>query len=179
MLSMCRRNQRSPNTDIDRMRNDKMMSLLTCSIVLSILTITSAFPDQTNPFDLCDTPIPDDKNDCGIAGVWRNQLQSVMKFTCVAGHIEGQYYTAVGNADGFYDFAGKFQMPDQNTTVLGWVVAFNNLLYGNSNSTTAWSGIHYGHEGIIHTHWLLTHYFPRANLWRTTTMNHDDFNKVC
>ncbi|WAR17365.1 hypothetical protein MAR_031959 [Mya arenaria] len=90
MLSMCRRNQRSPNTDIDRMRNDKMMSLLTCSIVLSILTITSAFPDQTNPFDLCDTPIPDDKNDCGIAGVWRNQLQSVMKFTCVAGHIEGQ-----------------------------------------------------------------------------------------
>ena len=128
---------------------------------------------------LCDLAVPDHQNECGIAGVWRNQLQSVMKFTCIGGHIEGKYFTAVGNADGFYTLSGKYLKPDDDTTVVGWVVAFSNDMYGNSNSTTAWSGIHYADEGTLYTHWLLTHFYPRAQLWKTTMINHDDFKKVC
>ncbi|KAH3798151.1 hypothetical protein DPMN_151741 [Dreissena polymorpha] len=51
--------------------------------------------------------VPDHQNECGIAGVWRDQLQSVMKFTCVGGHIDGTYFTAVGKADGFYELSGN------------------------------------------------------------------------
>ncbi|KAH3878147.1 streptavidin-V2-like [Dreissena polymorpha] len=135
--------------------------------------------DEDNPFCLCEIPIPNDQNECGIAGVWRNQLKSVMKFTCVGGHIDGQYFTAVGKADGFYQLSGKYLKPDNDTTLLSWIVAYRNELYGNSNSTVAWSGIHYADEGTLYTHWLLTHFYPRPRLWKTTMINHDDFQKVC
>ncbi|KAH3798126.1 streptavidin-V2-like [Dreissena polymorpha] len=141
-----------------------------CSVALG------AEISRDNPFG-CN--VPDHQNECGIAGVWRNQLQSVMKFTCVGGHIDGTYFTAVGKADGFYELSGKYLKPDNNTTIVGWVVAFSNDLYGNSNSTTAWSGIHYADNGTLYTHWLLTRFQPRPNLWMTTTVNHDDFERVC
>lgn len=120
-------------------------------------------------------------NHCGIAGLWENQHKSVMEFTCKDGHLNGRYNTAVGHADDYYNLTGKYTMsgPDGSDCVMGWVVTFNNKIFGNSNSTCAWSGIHYESEHIIRTHWVLTHWHPLGDAWQTTTINHDDFVSIC
>ncbi|XP_053399051.1 streptavidin-V2-like [Mercenaria mercenaria] len=121
------------------------------------------------------------ENHCGIAGLWTNQLKSVMEFTCKDGHLNGRYNTAVGVADDYYNLTGKYTMsgPNGADCVMGWVVTYNNKVLGNSNSTCAWSGIHYANEHIIRTHWVLTHWHPLADSWQTTTINHDDFVSLC
>ncbi|XP_045170216.2 streptavidin-V2-like [Mercenaria mercenaria] len=121
------------------------------------------------------------ENHCGIAGLWTNQLKSVMEFTCKDGHLNGRYNTAVGQADDYYSLTGKYTMsgPNGADCVMGWVVSFNNKVFGNSNSTAAWSGIHYAHEHVIRTHWVLTRWHPLEDIRKTTTINHDDFVSLC
>lgn len=123
--------------------------------------------------------IPFELNQCLLAGKWKNQLQSVMEITCQDGQVDGRYNTAVGNAGNFYKLAGRYTLAGENDTVLSWTVSWNNNLYGNSESSTAWSGIHYYEEGIIRTQWILTRYKTRPNLWQTAMIGHDEFERVC
>lgn len=119
--------------------------------------------------------------DCGITGTWKNELNSTVVFTsCKDGQIEGKYNTAVGNASDFYVLTGRYTLsgPKKDVVELGWVVAWNNTQYGNSNSVTSWNGIYYPKEGIIHTQWILTSYAERKDLWETSLINHDEFKRV-
>lgn len=128
----------------------------------------------------CQT-IPSEHNQCGLAGKWKNQLQSVMEITCQDGQVNGRYNTAVGLAQDFYDIAGRYTMAGENMTdtVLSWAVSWNNNVFGNSNSSTAWSGIHYDEEGIIRTQWILTRYKTRPDIWQTSMIGHDEFERIC
>lgn len=128
----------------------------------------------------CST-IPDELNHCRVAGKWKNQLKSVMEITCQSGQVTGKYNTAVGRAQDYYDIAGRYTLagPNMTDTIISWTVSWNNLVYGNSNSSTAWTGIHYAEEGIIRTQWILIRYQTRPNLWQTSMIGHDEFERVC
>ncbi|XP_060588446.1 streptavidin-V2-like [Ruditapes philippinarum] len=120
------------------------------------------------------------KDDCGVAGTWKNQLWSKVTFSCKNGQITGKYNSAVGNAEDYYSLTGRYTRAgtDDNAVVLGWVVSWNNEVFGNSNSSTSWSGIYYPDERIIRTQWLLTRFKARNDYWETTMVNHDEFSPI-
>ena len=71
--------------------------------------------------------------------IWQNELGSVMKFTAWdtnEGSVDGSYCSSVGNAAFNYDLRGTF---DTCGETIGWGVTWQND-FGDSNSTTAWSG---------------------------------------
>jgi hypothetical protein len=121
-----------------------------------------------------------DVYDCGVAGTWKNQLGSKVTFSCKNGQINGKYNSAVGNAEDYYSLTGRYTRAgtDNNAVVLGWVVSWNNEMFGNSNSSTSWSGIYYPNERIIRTQWLLTRFKERNDYWDTTMVNHDEFTPI-
>jgi len=80
--------------------------------------------------------------------------------------ISGEYFTAVGDAEGIYDLSGR---TNEDNTVLGFSVAWQNS-YGNSESVTAWSGEYHSDEDVIVTTWLLTIQTEEANDWKSTTV---------
>ncbi|XP_045181202.2 streptavidin-like [Mercenaria mercenaria] len=130
--------------------------------------------------DDCQT-VPMEPNECGLAGKWKNQLKSEMKIICQNGEVTGKYNTAVGRASNYYQLVGRYTRVGTNSTdtILGWSVSWNNDVYGNSNSTTSWTGIHYRDEGNIHTHWILVRYHTKPNLWKTSMIGHDEFHRTC
>ncbi|KAL3855499.1 hypothetical protein ACJMK2_014707 [Sinanodonta woodiana] len=117
---------------------------------------------------------------CGIAGNWINQLGSMMTITCWNGNLTGIYRSAVGAATDYYQLSGRYTMTgaNQKDCVLGFSVAWNNDVRGNSNSTTSWTGLYYASEGIIHTHWILTRYQQINSLWSASLIGHDDFKRA-
>ncbi|KAL3855501.1 hypothetical protein ACJMK2_014708 [Sinanodonta woodiana] len=117
---------------------------------------------------------------CGIDGNWINQLGSTMKITCRKGTLRGRYRSSVGEASDFYELSGRYTMTgaNQEDCVVGFSVAWNNDVRGNSNSTTSWTGLYYASERIIHTHWILTRYREIDSLWATNLVGHDDFRRV-
>jgi hypothetical protein len=118
--------------------------------------------------------------DCGIDGKWKNELGSTMTLTCKDGQLEGIYNTGVGQAKYDYTLSGRYTLsgPKNDVVELGWVVSWNNKLFGNSNSATSWSGIYYPEDGIIRTQWMLVRYAERKDYWSTTQINHDEFERV-
>ncbi|WAR18200.1 SAV2-like protein, partial [Mya arenaria] len=125
--------------------------------------------------DLCKTPIAEGDNQCGIAGVYQNQLESVISFTCKDGSIDGRYCSAVGEAIFFYQLAGRYLVANDNV-ILGWTVSLVNA-HGNSEAATSWTGISYSGQDTIDTQWLLV--ANKEEFWNTTTINGDTFTKVC
>ncbi|KAK3587464.1 hypothetical protein CHS0354_007956 [Potamilus streckersoni] len=117
---------------------------------------------------------------CGIAGKWKNQLGSTMQITCRKGNLRGKYRSSVGEASDFYDLSGRYTMTgvNQEDCILGFSVAWNNDVRGNSNSTTSWTGLLYASEGIIHTHWILTRYRELESMWASNLVGHDDFRRI-
>ncbi|KAH3881549.1 hypothetical protein DPMN_005475 [Dreissena polymorpha] len=52
--------------------------------------------------EMCKVPIPISYKNCSRAGVWKNELQSVMRITCINGQIRDFYCSAVGQAKSYY-----------------------------------------------------------------------------
>ncbi|KAL3855502.1 hypothetical protein ACJMK2_014709 [Sinanodonta woodiana] len=117
---------------------------------------------------------------CGISGKWKNQLGSIMEISCQDGSLSGKYSSAVGVAVGFYKLLGQYNIvgANNNDCVVGFSVAWNNDVMGNSNSTTSWTGIHYASEGMIHTHWILVRYMEPNKLWTATMVGHDVLKRI-
>lgn len=114
-----------------------------------------------------------------LNGMWKNQLGSKVRLSCNKGHIEGNYMTGVGNAEGWYDIAGRYTMTgdNQDTIIASWVVSWNNSHYGNSQSATTWNGIYYPEEETLYTHWHLVRYQPREDYWQSTYVGSDIFKR--
>ncbi|WAR26915.1 SAV-like protein [Mya arenaria] len=154
-----------------------VVDTIPCVILLVLCCLTGSDAGSCSIKALCENSIPSASNQCGKAGTWRNELSSVMKFTCRDGQIEGQYCSSVGKASYNYPMAGRYLQAEKNTTMLGWTVSWANKEQGNSESATSWTGLSYGGQNTIHTQWLLTMYSPV--LWNSTLLNTDTFNKIC
>ena len=118
---------------------------------------------------------------CGVTGNWLNQHGSCVKFTyCLNGELTGQYKSRVGEASGSYYLSGRYTIvgPNHLDIVLGFSVAWNNMVFGNSNSTTSWTGIYNDSTDKIYTTWLLTKYTTLADKWSNTLVDQDVFERV-
>ncbi|WAR24936.1 hypothetical protein MAR_010640 [Mya arenaria] len=91
-------------------------------ILLVLCCLTGSDAGSCSITTICEIPIPSGSNQCDKAGTWRNELTSVMKFSCRGGQIEGLYCCSVGKASLFYPMAGRFLQAEKNTTMLGWTV---------------------------------------------------------
>ncbi|XP_061187665.1 streptavidin-V2-like [Saccostrea echinata] len=114
---------------------------------------------------------------CALSGKWRNQLQSEMMITCKDGTIQGQYNSAVGNAEREYDIAGRYLQVNETEYIVGWSVAYKNQ-YRDARSIASWTGVFYATEGIIKTQWIRAAFQNPEDYWSTFTTNQDMFNKV-
>ncbi|KAK3590279.1 hypothetical protein CHS0354_010098, partial [Potamilus streckersoni] len=118
---------------------------------------------------------------CCWTGKLQNKLGSTMEITtCHEGSLSGKYNSSVGQAKASYDLAGRYTTAVSNNKdyIVGFSVAWNNTVLGNSQSTTSWTGIYYASEGIIHTHWILTSYRKPDDLWATNQIGHNDFKRI-
>ncbi|XP_045194647.2 streptavidin-V2-like [Mercenaria mercenaria] len=124
-------------------------------------------------------------NEYDIAGRWSNELGSKNTFRCKKGQLDGTYTSAVWNAKDYYDISGRCIEPNKGGELLDWVMAWKNKTFGNSHSTTSWSGIYYAQEKVIRIQWpqwLLTDYNgdlePPQRYWEATKINHDEFRNI-
>ncbi|NGO72182.1 hypothetical protein G5C65_28310 [Streptomyces sp. SB3404] len=114
-----------------------------------------------------------------LAGVWHNQLGSVMKLKVGDdGRLSGSYESAVGNAERTYVLTGRVDAEPaggKQGTTLGWTVSWRNE-FRNAHSNTTWSGQYFRKGGErINTQWLLTRSTTPANEWESTWVGHDEF----
>lgn len=108
-----------------------------------------------------------------LSGDWYNELGSKMTLIVNGQDVTGYYYTAVGDAEGIYDLAGR---TNDNNTVVGFSVAWQNA-YGDSESATAWSGEYHQQDDIIVTTWLLTSQTDEPDDWKSTLVGKDIFQR--
>jgi len=119
------------------------------------------------------------QNAIDLSGKWCNQLGSHMELSINGSNVDGKYYTAVGNADGSYVLRGRRLVNDDGSQNLGFVVAWENQLYKNSHSVTAWAGQAQIIDGkpTITTQWLLVRQTPSEKNWESTWVNKDIFTR--
>lgn len=115
----------------------------------------------------------------GLAGTWYNQLGSRMELTVLQGLVTGWYETAVGNASGRYDLAGRTDTDADRAQNIGWAISWENQ-GGSSDSVTAWSGQLQQIDGeeIISTTWLLTIETKPSSNWKSTLVGKDVFQRT-
>ncbi|KAH3881568.1 hypothetical protein DPMN_005494 [Dreissena polymorpha] len=74
--------------------------------------------------DMCGlNEIQSNENSCSRAGVWKNELSSVMRITCSDGEIRGMYCSAVGHVTSFYQLSGRYLVATDDTVIMGWTVS--------------------------------------------------------
>ena len=134
------------------------------------------FPDNTS----C---VPSNETDCipcNMTGNWINDLGSNVEFSCHDGLISGRYNSAVGVAKDFYILSGGYTKvgPGLNDLIVGWTVAYNNEVKGNSNSTASFTGVYYESNDTIYTTWILTRYTPAADMWTNSYIGKNVFTRV-
>lgn len=117
-----------------------------------------------------------------IAGVWYNELGSMVEFVQNANSLTGTYQTAVGDASGKYDLSGRIDSaPSDGGQAVGWVVAWTNSAHGSSHSVTSWSGqlqtSSDGQDEEIVAFWLLTSEQIPQNDWSATNVGQDVFTR--
>lgn len=78
---------------------------------------------------------------CNISGSWRNELNSTVDFIASDGTLSGKYKSAVGKAGDVYTLLGRYTIAGPDC-ILGFTVAWNNKVKGNSYSTTSWTGVY-------------------------------------
>ena len=127
--------------------------------------------------------VPNNEKDCvpcGITGNWINDLGSNVQFSCHDGRITGRYNSAVGNANDYYTLSGGYTRvgPGLNDLVVGWTVAWNNEVKGNSNSTASFTGVYYNANHTIHTTWILTRYTSVEDMWMNSNVGRNVFTRV-
>ena len=120
-----------------------------------------------------------DCNPCGIAGKWENDLGSKAEFSCEDGFLSGKYNSKVGRAEDYYLLSGRYTMvgPNQTDAVVGWSVAWKNDVFGNSNSTSSFTGVYYNSTDTIYTTWILTRYTSLADKWSNSRVGINIFTK--
>ncbi|KAH3735135.1 hypothetical protein DPMN_041597 [Dreissena polymorpha] len=91
---------------------------------------------------MCENPIDPSQNGCLRAGVWKNDLNSVMQITSSYGQIRGFYCSVVGQATSSYMLSGRYLVGTPNTVIMGWTVAWQNFKM-KTESSTSWSAISY------------------------------------
>ena len=109
-----------------------------------------------------------------------NENNSCLRFAyCRNGELTGEYMSRVGEPYGWYNLSGRYTMagPNHFDIVLGFSVAWNNAAFGNSNSTTSWTGIYSDSTGKIYTTWLLTKYTTLADQWSNTIVDQNVFHR--
>ncbi len=114
-----------------------------------------------------------------LNGDWYNELGSLMTLIVNGASITGKYHTAVGDADGLYELAGRLSLPADENRTLGFTVAWQNDRR-SVDSTTSWSGeareIN-GNQTILTT-WLLSTETTPDNDWKSTLVGKDLFTRV-
>ena len=108
-----------------------------------------------------------------LNGDWFNELGSKMTLQVNGQDVTGNYYTAVGDAEGIYELAGR---TNGTNTVGDLSVAWQNA-YGDSESATAWSGEYHEDEDMIVATWLLTSQTAEADDWKSTLVGKVTFQR--
>ncbi|CAC5383701.1 unnamed protein product [Mytilus coruscus] len=136
----------------------------------------------------CSADKKDTCDPCGITGKWVNELGSVVEITCKldspdrnsTGEIIGKYNSAVGAAKDYYPLSGRFTIPDQDpkNCIVGFVVAWNNEAYGNSDSATSFTGTYYKDTDKIYTFWILTRYKKYTDMWENSNIGNNVFTRI-
>lgn len=148
-----------------------MIAILFTLAVMAITTVV------TNG-EVC-VPVNGKTCACGISGNWTNELGSTMLLNCqltssTAGLLNGSYRSAVGQASDFYTLAGTYTKVNSDY-ILGFSVAWNNKVHGNSKSATSWTGVYYADQDKITTFWILTRYTTPANMWNNSNIGNNIF----
>ncbi|VDI56279.1 Hypothetical predicted protein [Mytilus galloprovincialis] len=96
------------------------------------------------------------------------------------GEIFEKYNSAVGNAENFYLLLGRCTIPvmEPSNCIIGFVVAWNNEAYGNSNSATSFTGTYYEDTDKIYTFWILTRYTMYADMWASNHIGQNVFTRI-
>lgn len=113
-----------------------------------------------------------------LTGTWINELGSVadIRASLKTGDLSGHYTSTVGSASGPYALVGSFQRGACHPT-FGFSVTWQSATGGDSNSTTAWSGVLV--NGTLFTTWLLTSAVDSsADVWRATRIGTDVFYRT-
>eukprot|EP00118_Oscarella_pearsei_P024433 m.306066 g.306066 ORF g.306066 m.306066 type:complete len:161 (+) comp40934_c0_seq1:46-528(+) len=119
----------------------------------------------------------------GLFGYWSNELGSCMNIKTVSkdGQFSGQYYSKVGQAKFNYALIGRYDYAASSYGTLGWTVTWTNE-HLRANSTTTWSAIYYPaalrQQEQIQSTWLLTTSKALSDVWETTLVGKDVFQKV-
>jgi hypothetical protein len=113
-----------------------------------------------------------------LNGDWYNELGSKMTLKIKGQSVSGKYQTAVGDANGIYDLAGRISVPADENRTLGFVVAWQNDKRA-TDSSTSWSGEarEVNQEQSILTTWLLTVETTPADDWKSTLVGKDVFKR--
>jgi Avidin family len=115
-----------------------------------------------------------------IAGIWYNELGSMVEFFVNGSAVSGSYWTAVGQATGEYVLSGQINtQPSGGGQAVGWSVAWTNSS-GSAHSVTSWSGqLQVGQMGQseIVTFWLLSSEEASQNDWAATNVGQDIFTR--
>lgn len=146
------------------------------------LTLVAVFSGITKG-EVCDAENgPTCDGLCGISGNWTNQLGSMMTLDCqpsssTVGFLSGSYRSAVGQAADFYQLSGRYTVVGTDY-ILGFSVAWNNDVKGNSKSATSWTGVYYADQQKITTFWILTSYTKPADMWGNSQIGKDVFVRL-
>lgn len=106
---------------------------------------------------------------------WKNQAGSKMCL-CVNpnGNIEGEYFSALGNADGAYSVVGRMTCGDR-APILAMAVSWMNDKR-NSNSATVWTGHYIPDTNSMELTWLMSHAPEDINdRWKCVSVNKVQF----
>jgi hypothetical protein len=118
-----------------------------------------------------------------LTGTWYNELNSKLVVNSASGgQLYGSYYSAVGQAQYIYPVVGQYNpapLPSGGQA-MSWTVVWNNA-YGNSHSTTAWSGQFQKNDAgdeEIYTLWLLASEVQSSDQdWGSTQVGQDTFTR--
>lgn len=113
-----------------------------------------------------------------LTGQWYNELGSTMNLTVSGNMISGEYFSAVGEAQGPYPLVGYFDASDENPT-LGFTVAWQND-QEVAHSVTTWCGqaMTIGGNEYITAMWLLATSAAQADQWQSTMVGQDSFSRT-
>jgi hypothetical protein len=107
-------------------------------------------------------------------GAWRNELGSRLRLAGTpTGGLSGTFASAVGTTRGRRPVVGfRGHRLVDGSSIVGFVVR-----WPRSGSIAAWSGRYDAAEDRIHAMWLLVDETGADNVWRSTTMGADDFER--
>jgi hypothetical protein len=120
-----------------------------------------------------------------LIGTWKNELGSTMIIDEVGltGSITGKYKSLVGEAENHYKLTGRVERGRLEGKgygrPLGFTVVWKNK-HKDAHSATSWSGQFFGSESgkdVILTTWLLTDSTKSEDVWESTLIGQDRFEK--